>query len=80
MAYKILTSNSIHTLEEKVENYRREGYSLQGGVSVAASYSGMMTYAQAVIKDDTSEAKIVQMHPTMFGQRHRDNVPSQTMN
>jgi hypothetical protein len=78
--YKVLTSNSIHSLEEKVDKYRKDGYRLQGGVAIAASHSGMMSYGQAVIKDDESEAKVIALNPTMFGQRHRDNVPQQTMN
>lgn len=79
MGYKILTSNSAHSLEEKVNKHRSEGYSLQGGVSVS-SVHGVAFYAQAVVKDDESEAKVIQLNPTMFGRRHRDNIPQQTMN
>ena len=78
--YKVITSNSIKDLQERVDNHRKEGYSLQGGVAISAAHSGLMLYAQAVIKDDATEAKVIQMNPTMFGQRHRDNVPQQSMN
>ena len=78
--YKVLTSNSLHALEEKVDNNRKEGFTLQGGVAVSAAHSGLMLYAQAVIKDDETEAKVTALNPTMFGQRHKDNVPQQTMN
>lgn len=50
MQYIILESWSAAGLEANVTLHLREGWSLQGGVSIAYSPGGSLMYAQAMIK------------------------------
>jgi len=53
MEYKVIQENSVSDLEQKVNQYLKENWQLQGGVSVAYSsfYGGSkIFYAQALIK------------------------------
>lgn len=50
MKYKIIQTSSICALEVQIEALLREGWQLQGGVSVV--YDSYIIYAQALTKVD----------------------------
>ena len=53
MQYKILVNSDRRTLEDVIESYLKEGWELQGGVSMAVMNNNNDGYAQAVIKKDS---------------------------
>lgn len=48
-AYQILSADSAAILEDRVTEALRDGWQLQGGVSIA-SHDGELVFAQAMIK------------------------------
>jgi hypothetical protein len=52
MQYKILSNSNSSTLVSMVNEFLNEGWSLQGGVSIAVIPGYHVTYAQAIIKGD----------------------------
>lgn len=55
--YKIIVGYSLLDFNEKVNKALKEGYMLQGGVSIAVYSDGDIVYAQAVIRENNKQEK-----------------------
>jgi hypothetical protein len=75
--YKILYASSISQLEDKVNNYRKDGWVTQGGMAVGDNHMGR-TYYQAMIKP-YAEAKVIDMFPKSVFASRRAVTPSPSM-
>ncbi|HEY8505588.1 MAG TPA: DUF1737 domain-containing protein [Gemmataceae bacterium] len=56
MEYVILEQDSAEKLQKAVNEYLREGWSLQGGVAVATYGMGTWWYYQAVVRPTDESA------------------------
>lgn len=54
MAYIVLAEVKSEELQKKVDQHRKDGWSLQGGIAIAYAYNGNTAefgFAQALIRD-----------------------------
>jgi hypothetical protein len=50
MQYTLVEGNTAKELVMRVNEFLAEGWTLQGGISVACHYSGSIYYTQAIVR------------------------------